>query len=161
MARILVVDDEQPILDTVQKILTLEGYDVQCAHNGAEALHVLQEGEFQVMLSDIRMTPVDGMHLLARAHKERPHLAVILLTAYASLDTATESLQDDIFDYLLKPVRVGELLDTVAKAVEYNRLLLSGGDREKAKADLGRGKSLKEFLRSKEEKFSDNVPKFL
>ncbi|MDX9982269.1 MAG: response regulator, partial [Lentisphaeria bacterium] len=86
-ARILVVDDEVGIVEVLRALFRREGYRVKAACSASEALEALHEDTYQLMVSDIRMEPVDGIELLARARELQPHLAVIMMTAYAAVET--------------------------------------------------------------------------
>ena len=134
MARILLVDDEPSILSVLSALLKAEGYDVVPALGGDKAKGVLASEEFDLMISDIRMSPVNGMELLKIAHDDRPTMSVIMLTAYGSVETAIEALKLGAFDYVTKPFKVDELLITVQRALEYNKALSENAD---LKAQLG------------------------
>jgi two-component system, NtrC family, response regulator PilR len=134
MARILLVDDEASILTVLCTLLKGEGYEVVPVQGGDKARSVLTSGEFDLLISDIRMTPVDGMQLLRLAHEECPRLPVVMLTAYGSVETAIEALKLGAFDYVTKPFRVDELLITVKRALEFNTTL---AENEEMKIQLG------------------------
>jgi DNA-binding NtrC family response regulator len=87
--------------------------------------------EFDLMITDIRMQPVNGMQLLRLAHDERPGMSVIMLTAYGSVETAIEALKLGAFDYVTKPFKVDELLITVKRALEFNKALAENEDLKK------------------------------
>jgi two-component system, NtrC family, response regulator PilR len=128
MAKILLVDDEPSILSVLSTLLKAENYDVTPALGGEKAREVLEQNRFDLMLSDIRMTPVNGMELLKTAHEKYPHMAVIMLTAYGSVETAIEALKLGAFDYVTKPFKVDELLITVQRALEYNTAISENED---------------------------------
>ena len=121
--RILVVDDEVGIVEVLRAIFRREGYRVKTACDAAEALEALQQDTYQLMVSDIRMEPVDGIQLLAKARDLQPHLAVIMMTAYAAVETAVEAMRKGAFDYICKPFKVDELLLTVQRALSYEQAL--------------------------------------
>jgi DNA-binding NtrC family response regulator len=123
MARILLVDDEPSILSVLSTLLKAEGHEVVPALGGDKAEVILKDQEFDLMISDIRMSPVDGMQLLTMAHREYPRMAVIMITAYGSVETAVEAMKQGAFDYVTKPFKVDELLITVQRALEYNSAL--------------------------------------
>jgi two-component system response regulator PilR (NtrC family) len=125
MARILLVDDEQGILNTLTILLKIDGHDPIAALGAEKALEVLSEQEFELMISDIRMSPMNGMELLRIVHEKYPTMAVIMLTAYGQVDTAIESTQLGAFDYVKKPFRTEELKMTIEKALEYRGFLLN------------------------------------
>lgn len=134
MARVLLVDDEPSILSVLCTLLKAEGYEVVSALGGEKAKGILLSEEFDLLVSDIRMTPVNGMDLLNIAHSQKPQMAVIMLTAYGSVETAIEALKLGAFDYVTKPFKVDELLITVQRALEYNKALTENAD---LKAQLG------------------------
>jgi len=119
MARILVVDDEESILTILCTVLKSEGYEVVSALGGEKAIPLLdsKDNKFDLMISDIRMSPVNGMDLLKYASENCPDMSVIMLTAYGQVETAIEALQLGAFDYVKKPFKVDELLNTVQKAL--------------------------------------------
>jgi DNA-binding NtrC family response regulator len=134
MARILLVDDEPSILSVLSALLKAEGYEVVPALGGEKAKAILASEDFDLMLSDIRMSPINGMELLKLAHDDKPTMSVIMLTAYGSVETAIEALKLGAFDYVTKPFKVDELLITVQRALEYNKALNENAD---LKAQLG------------------------
>lgn len=122
MARILLVDDEPSILSVLSTLMKSEGHEPVAVRGGDKALEILLSEPFDLMISDIRMSPVDGMQLLKTAHRERPQMAVIMLTAYGSVETAVQAMKEGAFDYVTKPFKVDELLLTVQRALEYTRV---------------------------------------
>ena len=134
MACILLVDDEPSILSVLSTLLKAEGYEVEAALGGEKAKECLAADEFDLMISDIRMSPINGMQLLQTAHDERPGMSVVMLTAYGSVETAVEALKLGAFDYVTKPFKVDELLITVQRALDYNQALAENAD---LKAQLG------------------------
>ena len=119
MAKILLVDDEPSILSILATLLDAEGHDIVSATHGAKAQELIVAEEFDLMISDIRMSPISGMDLLRFAHKECADLAVIMLTAYGQVETAVEALELGAFDYIKKPFKADHLLATVEKALEF------------------------------------------
>jgi two-component system response regulator PilR (NtrC family) len=123
MTRILLVDDEPSILSVLSTVLKAEGHDVVPVNAGDQAKTLLQEQEFDLMISDIRMSPINGMELLRTAHKKSNGMPVIMLTAFGTVETAVEALKLGAFDYLTKPFKVDELLITVKRALDYSNAL--------------------------------------
>jgi DNA-binding NtrC family response regulator len=119
MARILLVDDEASILSVLSTLLKAEGHDVVPVLGGEKAQEVIKNESFDLVISDIRMSPVDGMQVLKFVRKERPGAAVIIVTAYGTVETAVEAMKEGAFDYVTKPFKVDELLITVQRALEY------------------------------------------
>jgi DNA-binding response OmpR family regulator len=120
-AYILVVDDEGAIRYSISKTLQRVGYQVHTASSGEEALEMMERQEYDVVLTDIRMPGLTGVELLARIKEQAPDSVVILLTGYASLETAIESLRLGAHDYLVKPSSSHDIRDSVAEGVERAR----------------------------------------
>lgn len=133
-SKILLVDDEASILNVLSTILKAEDYDVVPVLDGEKAKEIINSDIFDLMLCDIRMSPVDGMQLLKLARERRPLMSVIMLTAYGTVETAIEALKVGAFDYVTKPFKVDELLIIVKRALDYGRALSENKD---LKAQLG------------------------
>jgi len=123
MAKILIADDDPTILSLLNKILLSKGYEVQLAEHGGVAEKLLKNEKFDLLISDIKMAPVDGMQLLRNTRDMRPHVGVIMLTAYATVATAVEAMKEGAFDYIPKPFKIDELLETVKRALDYQKSL--------------------------------------
>ncbi|MBK8974868.1 MAG: sigma-54-dependent Fis family transcriptional regulator [Planctomycetes bacterium] len=119
--RILVVDDEFSVRDSLEGWFRLDGYDVATAADAAEALRTLQERAFDVVLLDIRMPGIDGLELQRRIHAIDPTLVVIMITAFASVDTAVQALKEGAFDYVTKPIDPDNLSHLVVRGLEQCR----------------------------------------
>ena len=115
--RILIVDDERIVCETARRCFEAEGYDVTTFTDSTKALTALQEESFDVMVTDIKMKGVDGIELLEFTRKNRPETKVIMLTAFATLETAVQSMHQEAFDYFAKPVRIAELKASVERAL--------------------------------------------
>jgi DNA-binding response OmpR family regulator len=122
-ARVLVVDDEGAIRYSVSKTLQRIGYQVDEASSGEEALEMISKSEYEVILTDIRMPGLTGVELLKRIKDISPDGIVILMTGYASLGTAVESLRLGAHDYLIKPSSSQDIRQSVARGVERARNL--------------------------------------
>ena len=116
MSKILIVDDEVRILMLIQTLLKGNGYETIAAKSGEEALGILAQGGIDVMITDLRMAPMDGLTLIKEVKKTHAKLPMILLTAYASVETAIDAMKCGAFDYLTKPFKVDEMLATVKRA---------------------------------------------
>jgi DNA-binding NtrC family response regulator len=121
-ASILIVDDEFSIRDSLYNWFRKDGYEVTAAENAGEALQAMQERRYDVALLDIKMPGMDGMELQERIHRIDPQVAVIMITAFASVDTAVRALKQGAFDYVTKPVDPDELSHLVCRALEHGRL---------------------------------------
>src|SRR5437763_15157493 len=121
--RILVVDDEEPILEIVASMLGAAGYLCKQAGSGMEALAVLNTGaEFELMLSDLMMADLDGIGLLERTKEKYPDMPVVMVTAVHDISVALAAIRNGAYDYLLKPFEREQLLNTVRRALENRRL---------------------------------------
>ncbi len=123
MSRILLVDDEPSILSVLSTLLKTEGYDVEPVNDGEKAKELLASDDFDLLLSDIRMTPVNGLELLKIARGKKHPLTTIMLTAYGSVETAIDALKLGAFDFVTKPFKVDELLITIQRALEFSNTL--------------------------------------
>jgi two-component system response regulator AtoC len=123
MQRILVVDDEESMLYMLKSLLVAEGYDVVTTVGGKAGQNLIRTEEFDLMVCDIRMHPVNGMEFLAQAHRERPDMAVVMLTAYGDMETAIKAKDLGAFDYVSKPFKADEFLMTIRRAIEYKTVL--------------------------------------
>jgi DNA-binding NtrC family response regulator len=118
-AKILIVDDELVVRDSLNRMFQDEGYETRAVASGREALDGLNPGDYDLALLDIRMPGMDGMELQAHLHEADPDLTLIIMTGYASVDTAVKALKNGAYDYIVKPVDPDELLHLVSKALEH------------------------------------------
>lgn len=117
MARILVVDDDEYVLEILQVLLEAEGYAAITASSGPKALEMLKAHKVDMIISDVRMNPMNGIELLRTVRKDSPLLPVVMLTAYGSEETAAEATSLGAQGYLTKPFTGDEVLDHVKRAV--------------------------------------------
>ncbi len=120
--KVLVVDDEEIARENVAFMLEKGGYQVSSASDGQEAIEFLQSNEVDLVLTDLRMKSKDGMAVLAASKKKWPETEVVVITGYASVDTAVEAMQKGAYHYLAKPVKMDELMALVEKAIEKRSL---------------------------------------
>jgi two-component system phosphate regulon sensor histidine kinase PhoR len=118
VARILVIDDEERMCDSLKALLSTVGYEVETATDGDEALGIILGKEFDVILSDIKLPGKDGLQLLREAKHKDPNSVVILMTAYASLESAVSAVSEGAYDYLLKPIDFSHLKLAVNRAID-------------------------------------------
>ena len=119
---LLIVDDEEIALRNLQHIMTKEGYQVTGTRSGAKALSLLEEQYFDVVLTDLRMERVDGMEILKKCRARHPDAEVILITGYATAESAVKAMKQGAFYYIAKPFRLDEVRKVVAEALEKVRL---------------------------------------
>ena len=115
---IMIVDDEPSIRDSLQRWFEKDGYRTKKAANATEALRELSIGSWQIVLLDIRMPDVNGMELQKRIRQTNPNIDVIMITAYASVETAVEALKEGAYDYVVKPIDPDKLSLVVRKAIK-------------------------------------------
>jgi two-component system, NtrC family, response regulator HydG len=119
--KMLIVDDELSVRDSLAKWFTEEGYDVATAENANEALTRVAQMTFDVALVDIKMRGTDGIELQRRLHEVYPDMLVIIMTGYASVETAVAALKNGAYDYVNKPLDPDEIAHLVAKAMSHRR----------------------------------------
>jgi two-component system, NtrC family, response regulator PilR len=120
--RILVVDDEQSMREFLDIMLKKEGYRVTLASNGEEVLRFIEKEIFDLILMDIRMPRMDGITVLRRVKAISPETIVIMITAYASADTAIKAMKEGAYDYITKPFKVEEIKLIIKNALEKKNL---------------------------------------
>jgi DNA-binding NtrC family response regulator len=121
--RILIVDDEDGMRRLLSRVLAREGYDTSAVGSGAEALRLVANERFDLVVTDIKMPEMDGLQLLAELKEYEPSLPIIVITAYGTIENAVQALRSGAYDYIAKPFENDEIKLTVAKAFERERLL--------------------------------------
>jgi DNA-binding NtrC family response regulator len=124
MARILVVDDQEMMRDSLAATLAREGHEVVAATDGPAAITRLQGGRLDLLISDLKMPKMTGIELLAEVKKIRPDLPVVLMTAFATVQTAVEAMKLGAYDYIQKPFDGDEIKLLVDRTLEHSRLKL-------------------------------------
>lgn len=120
--KILVVDDERIAVKNLEHVLKKEGYDVVGTESGANALKLLNEQQFDVVLTDLRMEKVDGLQILRKCRELYPDTEVIMITGYATLESAVEAMKKGAFHYVAKPFKLDLVRNIVKEAIEKVRL---------------------------------------
>jgi DNA-binding NtrC family response regulator len=123
MAKVLIVDDQQSILDVLSIMLKREGYDVLTALSGEEALEVVRNDSVDLAIADLKMMPMDGLVLLEETKKIDPDIVVIMMTAYASIQTAIDAMKKGAFEYVIKPFKMDELRLLVQRGLEQRSII--------------------------------------
>lgn len=116
-AKLLIIDDERIALRNLEHIMKKEGYDVTGTQSGPNALKLLEERQFDVVLTDLRMEKVDGTQILKKTRELYPDTEVIMITGFASLDSAVETMKHGAFYYIAKPFKLDEVRKVVQEAV--------------------------------------------
>jgi two-component system response regulator (stage 0 sporulation protein F) len=120
-ATILVVDDEENAREGLSKILSKEGYVVETAANGKEAIDTIKRHNFDLVITDMRMPLMDGFEVLREIKKMDEGIGVIMITAYGEVESYLEAMNMGAFEYINKPVRVNELKRVITKVLEGRR----------------------------------------
>jgi len=132
-ARLLVVDDEESLRITTAAIFEKEGYIVDTASSGDEAIELLSASDYDLVLTDLHMEGGDGLSVLNRIRQQAPLTISVVLTGFASVESAIAALQEGAYDYLIKPCDIETMKHTIRRGVEHRRLMLA---EQKARADL-------------------------
>ena len=139
MASILIVDDLSSIHELLETVLKPTGHDLVFETDGEQAVNRYKSQDFDIVLSDISMQPMDGITMLHHIKEYDPNCVVIMMTGYASTETAIKALKLGAFDYIKKPFKVDELLGTLNRGLEYRKALLEdpeGAEGEGSAANL-------------------------
>jgi two-component system response regulator AtoC len=120
---VLVVDDDQTARRLLHEVMAREGYRVEAAETGREAIEKSGVAFFDVVLSDIRMPDRDGLEVLRALRRLAPETIVIMMTAFGSIETAIEAIKEGAYDYISKPFKLDEVRLTVKRALDHKRLL--------------------------------------
>lgn len=118
---IMIIDDEKIVGDMAKMSLEHEGYHVETFLNGEAALARLRESGFDVVVTDLKMKGIDGMEVLKTVKALYPRTKVIMITAFANLDTAIEALRGDVHDFFPKPVKIKELKASIERALNVRK----------------------------------------
>jgi CheY-like chemotaxis protein len=141
IARILAVDDEEVILDSFRKVLVLAGYSIDTVERGSEALGLIRKNDYDFVFTDLKMPEMDGVELTKAVKHMRPDIDVVVITGYASIETAVETVKHGAMDYVEKPFTEDELLaflktalikrqDNLEKQMRHKIRLIKPGTRE-------------------------------
>ena len=122
--RILIADDEKSIRDTLSIVLADEGFEVDIAQNGREALEMLEKKNFGLLICDLKMPEVDGMTIIEESLKQYPETMTIVITAYGTMDTAINALRAGAHDYVLKPLDLDSFILKIKRLFEYKEMAL-------------------------------------
>ena len=121
---ILLVDDERNMLEVLSDVLNAEGHPVTAANSGPEALEKIEsDSAFDLVITDLKMPTMNGIDLLESIKVKRPHLPVVILTAYGTVESAVEAIKKGAYDYILKPFKPNEILGVIERLSERKSLL--------------------------------------
>src|SRR5512133_1743334 len=123
MPRILVIDDERSIRNTLKDVLEYEKYEIESAEDGAKGLELFAQGPFDVVLCDIKMAKMDGIEVLQKVYEISPDIPVIMISGHGNIDTAVDAIKKGAYDFLEKPLDLNRLLITIRNALDKSTLL--------------------------------------
>jgi two-component system nitrogen regulation response regulator NtrX len=123
MAKILVVDDEKSIRNSLKEILEYEKHEVVLAVNGMESIELLAKSSFDVMLLDIKMPQMDGLEVLEKISSEYPDMQIVMISGHGNVDTAVKAVKMGAYDFIEKPLDLNRLLLTIRNATEKSELI--------------------------------------
>jgi DNA-binding NtrC family response regulator len=123
MAKILIIDDEKAIRNTLKDILIYEKYEVDEAADGAEGLKKAETGNFDLVLCDIKMPKMDGLEVLSKLQELKPDLPVVMISGHGTIDTAVEAIKKGAFDFVSKPPDLNRLLITLRNGLDRSTLV--------------------------------------
>ena len=115
--KLLIIDDERIALRNLEHVMKKEGYDVTSTQSGMNALKLLDEQQFDVVLTDLRMEKIDGMQILTKSRERYPDSEVIMITGFATLDSAVDAMRHGAFHYIAKPFKLDEVRKVVKEAI--------------------------------------------
>jgi two-component system nitrogen regulation response regulator NtrX len=123
MAKILVIDDERAIRNSLKDILSYENHTVEDAADGLAGLELIKQNKYDLVLSDIKMPGLDGLELLQKLEEIEPHPTVVMISGHGNIETAVESIKRGAFDFIPKPLDLNRLLVTVRNALDKEKLV--------------------------------------
>ncbi len=145
---ILVIEDDTRSAQSLEKLLRSQGFVVTLCHRGDEGLERAKSGEFNLVITDLRLPGLDGLELIRQIHVEKPRLPMVLMTAFGTTETAIEATKFGAFEYILKPFDVAEMLEVVKRAVASSRLMServelgAASDKPTAQAIIGNSRAM-------------------
>jgi len=123
MSRILIIDDEQSIRNSLKEVLEYEKYEVDLATEGREALEMFEKNQYDVVLCDIKMPKMDGIEVLEEINRQTTDIPIIMISGHGNIDTAVESIKKGAYDFIEKPLDLNRLLITIKNALEKGSLV--------------------------------------
>jgi len=123
MEKILVVDDEESIIDVLSMMLEQEGYQPLTASNGNQALEIVERERVDLVISDMKMSPISGLEFLKKARAIDSEITAIMMTAFASIENAVEAMKQGAFEYVIKPFKIDELRLLVKRALDQRKII--------------------------------------
>lgn len=124
MGKILIIDDERSIRNTLKDILSFEKHHVDTAEDGIIGLKMIEENEYDVIFCDIKMPQMDGIEVLEKIVETHPEIPVVMISGHGNIDTAVEAIKKGAFDYIAKPLDLNRIMVTLRNAMDKNNLVV-------------------------------------
>jgi len=134
--KVLLVDDEEEFIETLAERMRDRGMDVSTSNSGANALQLVEDEDFDVVVLDLKMPGIDGLDALKRIKRRRPDIQVVLLTGYATVEKGVEAIKEGAIEFLEKPVDLSSLTDTIHKAKATKMVLVEKETEERIREIL-------------------------
>lgn len=115
--RLLIVEDEETLRESLGRVLVQEGYEVDSVGSSEAALQIISEKSYELIITDIILPGINGIQLLKKCREKNPEMRVIIITAFASIETAVEAIRAGAFDYLVKPIVHREIKEVIRRAL--------------------------------------------
>ena len=141
--KLIIVDDEAVIREGIRRILSAEGYHVETSAGGRTAIEKIQEQDFDVVITDLKMPGMDGIEVLKTIKILQPEVPVIMITAYSTISSAVEAMKNGAFDYIAKPFSPDLIIEKVKKAIDYKTFMI---DSFSAKQELSSDHGFNDFV---------------
>ena len=134
--KVLLVDDEEEFVETLAERMRNRGMEVSTTNSGADALELVDDEAFDVVVLDLKMPGIDGLEALKRIKKRRPDIQVVLLTGHATVEKGVEAIKEGALEFLEKPIDLTSLTDTIHRAKATKMVLVENETRERIKEIL-------------------------
>lgn len=134
--KVLLVDDEEEFVETLAERMRTRGMEVSTTNSGADALKLVEDEAFDVVVLDLKMPGIDGLEALKRIKQRRPDIQVVLLTGHATVEKGVEAIKEGALEFLEKPIDLASLTETIHKAKATKMVLVDNETRERIKEIL-------------------------
>jgi len=134
--KVLLVDDEEEFIETLAERMRTRGMEVSTSNSGADALQLVDDEDFDVVVLDLKMPGIDGLDALKRIKRRRPDVQVVLLTGYATVEKGVEAIKEGALEFLEKPVDISSLTEAIHKAKATKMILVEKETEERIKEIL-------------------------
>lgn len=156
--KILVVDDEPIVIRSAKRVLSAEGYDVEGAAGGREAIYMMEKNNYTLVLTDLKMPEVDGITFMKWIRKSRPDTGIVVITGYPSQETIKDALEIGIIDYVPKPFTPAVLMDVTRRALEWMKIKVHVEEQPKEEFPPSMLNELDRVIKEYKNKLGSTIP---